>query len=32
MEIAWVQIIIILYKYFYIWELNLRLKNINYYY
>jgi len=31
MEIVCIQTITILYKYFYIWELDLRLNNINYY-
>jgi len=30
-EITCIQTITILYKYFYIWELNFRLNNINYY-
>jgi len=30
MEIACIQTITILYKYFYVWELDLRLNNINY--
>ena len=30
-ETAYKQTITILYKYFYIWELNLRFNNINYY-
>jgi len=32
METTCTQIITILYKYFYVWELNFRLNNINFYF